>query len=84
MASIQTLRYEGSIAELRGCSVIRMNECGCAKCLVSLDDAHVNVTVDNFGPVRLSHARRSSFVACAPAKGSNEERSGRLLAALRA
>lgn len=84
MASIQTLRYEGSIAELRGCSVIRMHECGCAKCLVSLDDAHVNVTVDNFGPVRLTHARRSSFVECAPAKGSSEERAGRLLVALRA
>jgi hypothetical protein len=84
MASITTLRYEGSIAELRGCSVLRMVECGCSKCLVSLDDRHVTVTVDNFGPVRMTHARRSSFVECIPAKGSNEERAGRLLAALRA
>ena len=84
MASTTTLRYEGSIAALRGCIVTRIHECGCAKCLVSLDDRHVNVTVDNFGPVRMSHARRTSFVECIPAEGNNEERAGRLLAALRA
>lgn len=84
MASTTTLRYEGSIADLRGCSVIRMHECGCDKCLVSLDGKHVNVTVDNFGPVRMTHARRTSFVECIPSRESNEERAGRLLAALRA
>lgn len=84
MASITTLRYEGSIAALRGCAVLRMVECGCAKCLVSLDDKHVNVTVDNFGPVRMTHARRTSFVECLPTRESNEERAGRILAALRA
>jgi hypothetical protein len=81
MASITTLRYEGSIAALRGCIVTSIRECGCAKCLVTLDDLHVDVTVDNFGPVRMSHARRSSFVEVAAVKGSIEERCGELLKA---
>lgn len=84
MASTTTLRYEGSIAALRGCIVTRIQECGCSKCLVSLDDNHVDVVVDNFGPVRMTHARRTSFAECIPAAGNIEERAGMLLAALRA